>query len=625
MVIPIATGVNGNENFIAGMPDNEGNIDEPTVDTVMGLLKDNREYFRPFHSQCWLEDDYYYGRNSVPSPEGFEPVRPATATAIINVASDHVDTNNLTIDVPLASPRARARAERLKKFYEGAWLSMKDPVKQTAVKHAFAYGVGWIKSMWNADKWPDAPVLDDFPNDEEYREELKKFMEARNIAFPFEDSNPDPKNMVWDDSKIKTKWVIEFYQTTTRFLKNRYPEWMGTTDNTLTEWVEYWDEEWYGVVGGNDWIKKPVRHGYGHLPYTMVHPNNSLNWSEGFPHLRYRGINNPIHSLLDEEARLLTAYEAQVRQYAWRTIDIHGNKTAAQAVADEYELFGAINVIPTGIEVKESPKITPPQDTLLALNIVQTAIEEATFPNVIRGVRPKGVSSGFGVSVLAGMGRLVFQGVANGMARAIEQINSKRAMLVENKARGRITVHARSTVHNFDQTIGPDDVNGYYENRVTLTAEAPEESERRALLAMRLFQANMISLYEAQRRAGILNPLEEQMQMTAEALLMSDEMRAQQMAIALERMGLINQLQQAVSLGGVGGGGAQGGNAGQFLPGQAQQAILGQANNQQARTASAAGQPSVFPQGQGGINILGRRLGNPGGGATGVPSGQTVR
>jgi len=623
MVVSVADRVNGNDNWVAGLPDDEGYRDAPTIESVLDLKVQNQLYYKPFHDQCRSEEDYYFGLNPVPAPQGFDPVRPATATAIVNVASDHVDTNNLTIDVPLASPRARARAERLKKFYEGAWLSMKDPVKETAVKHAFIYGVGWIKSMWNADKWPNAPVLDDFGNEEDYKEALKDFMEARNIAFPFEDSNPNPKDMLWDDSKIRVKWVIEFYQTNTKWLKNRYPEWAGSMDNAMTDWLEYWDEEWYGVIAGGMWIRGPLKHGYGHLPYTMVHPNNSLDWNEGTPQRRYRGILNPVHALLDEEARLLTAYEAQVRQYAWRTLDFHGPLSQATKTSEDYEVFGGLNVIPPGVEVRESPKVTPPQEILLALNIVQTSIEEATFPNVIRGVRPKGVSSGFGISVLAGMGRLVFQGVASGMARAIEQINSKRAMLVEFKARGRVTVHARSEVHNFDQTIGPDDVKGYYENKVSLTAEAPEESERRALLAMRLYQAQMISLYEAQRRAGILNPLEEQMQMNAERMLNSPEILQQQMAIALERMGLISQLAEATSL--TGSPQMPGGNGGQFLPGQAQMPILGQANNQSARTASAAGQPSVFPQGQGGISVLGRRLSSPGGGATSVPSGQVVR
>ena len=46
---------------------------------------------------------------------------------------------------------------------------------------------------------------------------------------------------------------------------------------------------------------------------------------------------------------------------------------------------------------------------------------------------------------------------------------------------------------------------------------------------------------------------------------------------------------------------------------------------QQGRVASMQGQPSVYPQGISGMDSLGSILGSPGGGAQGMPSGQTVR
>ena len=140
------------------------------------------------------------------------------------------------------------------------------------------------------------------------------------------------------------------------------------------------------------------------------------------------------------------------------------------------------------------------------------------------------------------MGRLVFQGVASGMARAIEQVNSNLARLVENKVMGPITVHARSEAHSFDQTIDPDDVKGYYENIVTLKAEAPEERERESLLAMRLRQPGpdgmpLISLYEAMKRSGVANPLEMMNQIAAEMIAFSPQARDEQLNKFLSQLG----------------------------------------------------------------------------------------
>ena len=50
----------------------------------------------------------------------------------------------------------------------------------------------------------------------------------------------------------------------------------------------------------------------------------------------------------------------------------------------------------------------------------------------------------------------------------------------------------------------------------------------------------------------------------------------------------------------------------------------GEAMIQQGRMASQAGQPSVYPQGMDGVDLLGAQLGGPTGGQVGMPSGQTV-
>ncbi len=307
-----------------------------------------------------------------------------------------------------------------------------------------------------------------------------------------------------------------------------------------------------------------------------------------------------------------------VRTTAWRTIDIHGPRALAEQVAAEYELFGGKNIIPPGVEVQPSPMVQVPPDLSNQLANVQNYIEQATFPNVIRGMRPRGISSGFGVSVLAGMGRLVFQGVADGMARSIEVDNAHFAQLVENKIQGPITVHARSDIHDFDQRIEPDDIRNMYENTVKIKAEAPEEREREALLAMRLHGAGIISLYEAMRRSGIVNPLEEQMQIRAEQLLNSEQFIAMQAQELLNRVNLPQQLVGAVSP-----DVSAGGNVGSQNLGGAQLQRPGEANIQAARVASQQGQPSVFPQGQGGLDNLGN-IGVAGGGPFNVPSGQRL-
>lgn len=590
----------------------------PTADEILTLYQESKAYFEPFYKECRTDEDYYLGRRVVPHPEGIDPVWPATAAAIIDTATDHVDVNNLAIDVP-APPRARARAERIKKFYLGAWLANKEPVLRTAVEQAFTYGVAFLRNMYAADKWPNAPQLANYDGDAAYKEALKEFQDLRCISWPLEVDVINPKNLMWDDSRKGMRWCIEHYDRPVSELARRYPEWaLAREKKAIASFFMYWDEEWVAYFVDREMVFGPVKHGYGFLPFTPILPVMNFTYADGPPQERYRGILRHVRSLLDEEARLLVQISAHNRRYSYQTLDFHGGRQQAMDVASEYEIFGGKNIVTPGVTVAASPSIPVPQGLGEHLVRVQSYIEAATFPNVVRGMRPRGVSAGFALSIMAGMGRLKFQGVADGLRHAVEQVNSKQAMLVENKVKGRITVYARSELHNFDQTIEPDDIKGLHENSVQIKAEAPEERERESILAMRLYQAGIITLYEAQKRSGVANPLEEQLIQKAEQIANSPEILLAQVQQVLERLNLPLQQAQAGSeaIGGI--------NPGSQNLGGAQLPRVGEANIQKARVASNQDRPSVFPQGLGGVDSLAGILGGPTGGAQRMPSGQTV-
>ena len=609
--------------YTPGYSSNGRSPSKPTLDEIMALHREGSAYYHQFHGQCKTEEDYYLGRRHIPVPEGIDPVWPATATSIINVATDHVDVNNLSIDVP-SSSRSRARAERIKKFYQGAWLSIKEPVLRTAVRQTFLYGITFLKTMFDADRWPDAPKYEAYGDDlATYKKDLQEFLDVRSISFPFVVRPINPRNMIWDDSKTRMKWAIQFTEKSVKDISRRYPEWVPKADGGqkagIAQWLEYWDEEWCAYIADGQFVYGPEKHGYGFMPFTPIYPVQSFTFEEGRPEDRYKGILWYAHNLLDEEARLMSQIGSIIRTTAWRTLDFHGPQQMAQKAADEYEMFGGKNVVPPGVTVAISPMSQVPPDLYQHLNIVQTSIEQVTFPNVIRGMRPRGVSAGFAISVLSGMGRLVFQGVADGTRHAVELVNGNLGRLVVNKLKGRVTVSARTEAHAIDQTIEPGDWRDMYENTVQIKAEAPEEREREALLAMRLYQGlpGGFPMYEALRRAGITNPLEAMMERRAEDLTLTPEFLQAQMGELMRRINLPGQMAEAM--------GGPGGNVGNMNMGGAQLQRPGEAAVQRQRVQSRNENAMVFPQGMGGLDQLAGRLGQPGGGATPMPSGQTVR
>ncbi len=597
----------------------------PSFDEIKRLKTDYQTYYQKFHANCAMVDEYYYRRNTSAFPDGHQQITTAKAYSIIETAVNHVDVNNVSITVPLSSPRAKARAERLQKFYQGEWATIKMPVKRDVTRHSFAYGIGFFKTMWLADRWPDAPILDEFDDDETYKEALDDFQEKRGIANPIDIDNVNPQRMLWDDSKLGPKWAIEFYERMdVDDLKKRFPEWSGETVTNskgttgIVNWMEYWDDKWVVYIANNEvvWSSK---HEYGFMPYVPVFPSNTMDSNDRPPEERYQGLLHPIFSLLDEHQRIVNAISALIRSVAWRTLDFgsgpnHASITEIEDVKGKYEIFGGFNT--TGkVEVKPSPMVQVPPELFQQLSTIETQIEESTFPNVIRGIRPKGVSSGFEVSVLSGMGRLVFQGTADGMARGIEQCNSRFAMLIENKVRGKLTVHARTEIHNFDQAIGPEDIRGYHENIVSLKAEAPEEREREAILAMKLWNGGegLISLYDAMKRSGVINPLEMQVDMQSERSMRGPAIQAAIEQALLERIGLLQQLLSAA------GPAPAGGNSGQFDEFQLQRP--GESGIQGQRMETNQANASTFPGNIGGLDVMGGLLSQAGGTGINTPSG----
>ena len=610
--------------------------EEPTLQDILNKIEEGEVYFRQFHKQCDLEEDYYFLRKRAPTPDDSavksDPIVPATARAIVDVATDHVDTDNIAIDIPLML-RSKARAERLKKFYQGVWMNIEGPVLDAAVKQAFLYGISWMAPRFKSDLWPNPPLLADFGKDvqgqvvissdqeKEYKKHLREFSEKRKITFPFGVENINPKELIWDDSRTGPHWVIRTVSTTAGAIRKMFPQWAtGQLNSADMTWREYWDDTYFAYLANNEFIQPPTPHGYGKLPFTRVISASAIDWNTGKPEDRYQGILHPVHSLLDAEARVITQIFHILRSTAWRTIDVHArNQQSADAIADTYEMSGGINTIVGDATVTASPMVQVPPDLQQNLATIQNMIEEATFPNVVRGMRPKGVSAGFAVSVLAGMGRLRFRGVAKGMGDAIAATNAMFARMVEFKARGPVTVHARSEIHSFDETIGPEDIKGYYENKVTLKAEAPEEREREGLLAMNMWQSGFLDKYEALRRAGVTNPLKSMNQRAAEDLI--EAARAQQAEQFIKQVAGDLQQQQEVAAGVP----PAGGNAGQFQEGQPQLQRPGEAEIQRRRVATRNGQlsPSTFPQGFAGLDRLGRQASTPNGGSVRTPAGRT--
>lgn len=602
----------------------------PTVSQIAAMLDSSKNYYSKFHFNCREVDDYYYMRNRIFGAEEQYPfqVNPATAMSIIDTAVNHVNIENLDIEVPAPSPSARGKAEKMSKFLMGFWHGQPRPVLRQRCFDAFAYGVAWSKIQFAPERWPVAPMREMFDTDKDYYAAVIEFIDKRHISRPFTVRSVHPTNIVWDDSELGPRWVIEFYDRPTQDVFRRFPEWNGQASDGYTQWIEYWDDKYCVFIAGNQ-IVRTYEHGYDFLPYTMVEPADSLRSYSGRPEERYQGFVHPILSLIDAEARYMTRADAIWARYSYPSVDFRNdsNDESARRDAGRYKLFGARNVLSRGTEVDVSPMPQQSPDTPFLLNEVRMARQKATYPDVVDGFNPTGVSAGWALGLMASSGALAFSGVASGIARSIEEDNEKLLRMVETKAGVPVTVSARTTRRRFEQRISPDDIRHYYTNHVILKAEAPEEQERSALLGKNLYQADIISKMEAMRRAGVQRPMEEMTWMQAEKWLETDMIRMFSEQEIAKRYKLLDQLLMLQNAEGAGGGGdVLGGllNTGNRFEGLPQLPRMDERSIQAGRVASLQGQQSVYPQGISDLAMLGGRMATNPGTPQRTPNGRMV-
>ena len=611
----------------------EEEVNAPSLQQLLDL-KANAEQrqFDHFKQQCEQEDIFYEGTFHVSTAEGGVQIKTPKGHALIEDATNHVDVSNINIIVPPRGARGQANAEILTKFYIGAWnrARQEQPVLKMAVKHAFRYGLGVMKIMFDPDLWPRGDVPEE--DDPKYVDAIKELFETRDVSFPYQVRTVNPKNIIWDTSTTDRKrWGIEKYMMPVEQVVALYgKEWEKTAANLNgeIEFWEYWDEEWVAYIADDRWAMRPRRHGYGRIPYVFADAGLGKDLISTNPSERYRGLLYYIHELLIEHARLLSQWDTLIRYNAWPTLDFVGPEEIVRRVTNQYSIEpGSKNWIDESVRREAFQPPQTPAEVQVMIDRIEAMIEEDTVPRVVRGM-DAGATSGFDTSVRAGMARLKFGSIADGISMMIQSANELYARILENVIRHPIRVWAQTEVHQFDQRVKPDDIKGHYITIVRLEAASPEDQQNRAMLGMRLWnggQGLISRSLAAKKYLGVQNPLEDDQQRMAEILL--QQLLPQIAPIALDRIGLLPQLQQALGAGAQEGTPPPGGVGNMFLggatsvaprPDELQRTGQGQ--------ATRTGQPNqgFFPRSPQEIDRLGGLMGGAGGAPQPTMGGEQV-
>lgn len=421
--------------------------------------------------------------------EGREQVTLPTAYNTVNLAM-RLFASEPKIEVPPCHPTEGkdGQANLRERWLRAAWMTadyqqrrsiVSDLVWQSLVRGRHAVEVKWVK--------------------EELPEKLKE------KRFPILIRTLDPLNVGVREGPLWTEYAFHKYTQKVNQISQRYPtikrrdsikEKIRRNSELELDVVDMWwtgddGSVWNGVVVDQEFVKKPVQTDYPFIPIIEGFGDSAPIAGEA-----YKGISilHPMKDLYYYQCRLASQMGTGLMYYFWPML-IATNEEGREI--DDFEVRpGQLLRPPPGTKIDQ---VAPSPNVPLAQSVlgqVDGAIQQASFPGVLYGQAPGELQAGYGVSLLSDAAKGRVNQVRFNLERTLEQVNMNLLALVEEfGGDDGVTVWGKNERGGdmYSVTLSEESINGFYENRVTITPAIPADIVQRQTLAIRLNESGVIS------------------------------------------------------------------------------------------------------------------------------------
>jgi hypothetical protein len=510
-------------------------------------------------------DDYYYrqrfGVDLIPKEwqdKGFKPTIPPTAYNAVEAASDHILTTPdiyvperpTETDMLKEQDIAESKQRFLEYFFHNIFLAG-DPL-----------GKG-KKKLVKDGKIVLKKTLDfDAVNANGLRMGEKGFLWKVKVL-PNETVYEDP------DNPEDPKYVYEFVWLPAGIVRNAYAEdpsfpakaLAGKNDDDLVRVMECWtkpegtsrgqrilwvDEERvfakpnpYSWQTGETDSGKPTYDGY--VPYFIA----DSGWGDvdamRAPHERYVGIIRFIRSVIETEARQVTAADAQMRVSTFPFAVFRGI-SADQKV--EIKPGGRINLNGTRDEQDIEFKVWPsvPDGIWQLIASVHNAANESARFSQLSGMPQRGVDTATEAGQNFSSASAKLGGIVNGLRSVLMRMARSSFQDIQHLIEEPVTIFGASAEGPGVVQLGPEDIAGFYESFIELkTSDELALSNSRMRQWADAYQVFGLDKEYSMRMAGIKRPRQRIANRLAEDLIFDPRSHEMRMMLAMAGQGAIGQ------------------------------------------------------------------------------------
>jgi hypothetical protein len=508
-------------------------MSEPTLETILSRYRKGEDRLSRFYAEFDEAEAFYESDWDPGGPADFPHTTPATASAIIDEATDHIDTENITPHVPTIGKKRQNEesAGKIKDFIIGAWSYFashsESPPLRDFVENQFKGGKGILRILPDFDCWPEPEITEGMTNKEK-DDVLAEARVIRNLDFPLVCSSISPRSIIEDPTIGRKTWVIEHYEKDVEEVEAAYAAWVNPRsaekvskggasayDSLNVEIIDYWQLGTKPADSGD--VKARLAEKVGETIYgcwRIILGDGAIatsGFNAGYPLpfiIKYtkkgRGILHPVRSLLRAEGRRDTQLDVMMAFYGTPAL-----------VTDAEEDFtfkwepGWLNRVPPGRKVDAINVPVPAAALLATVSDIRSGIEKGTFGSVVGGEKQPGTRSAAEHAILSAQAELRFSSVKKGVEDAIRQIDEKMlaflrdVLLVEDS--DDIIVPTADDTMEAPPSLKKTDIPSPFYHSIELKDMSPAALSRDALVAAQLHQAGIIDVEEAMERSGITN------------------------------------------------------------------------------------------------------------------------
>lgn len=477
--------------------------------------------------KMWALNRFDDNRKDIKELDGLEAITTPDPFNIVQLVTRFI-ANEMRVEIPYLSAkdedddRSTLMEEWLMSFWQRSSRQqgrnlIEDMTWQSAVR-----GRGAMQIIWIADVLPK---------------------NLRSKRLPILARTLDPLNVGIHRGPYWTEHAYHKYKASRSYVRQQYPRF--ELPHAEDDWKRVWGEEfevidfvymvdgsvWHAVTIDGKFAKEPVKTDYPEIPI--------IEWmADGAPvedeAARSLSILYPIKDLWKYKCELASKIGTGLLYYFDPLVK-------AMGISEKIDVGPGATVYLQGDQnidfVRPEPNV-PMAEKML--NLIQTSMDQATFPAVLYGEQPGGVQAGFAISNLAQQARGRVNTIRGNLEGALEAANELILAQVEAFAGDEgVEIWGKSPMGDRSKPIklSTRDIKGNWANEVRLIPEIPTDETGRIGIWLQMVEKGIISKATMRNRGVNLSlPRDEELRVTMEQVEQLPEMQHKRMLRAIQKV-----------------------------------------------------------------------------------------